>query len=80
MAASSVRLFTFAEDLGNESERYRQFEVAELVSVTDFECSDLQVSVIQTRGAGGVLPEFPGIDDRSFATDGASGQGMFYQA
>jgi precorrin-6Y C5,15-methyltransferase (decarboxylating) len=70
-------LIHVAEDLGSESERYRQFEVAELLRHKDFECSELQVSVIQTRGAGGVLPEFPGIDDHSFATDGASGQGMF---
>jgi precorrin-6Y C5,15-methyltransferase (decarboxylating) len=66
-----------AEDLGSETERYRQFEVTELVRIKDFECSDLQVSVIQTCGRGGVLPEFPGIDDHSFATDGLSGQGMF---
>jgi precorrin-6Y C5,15-methyltransferase (decarboxylating) len=70
-------LIHVAEDLGSESERYRQFEVAELLRHKDFECSELQVSVIQTRGAGGVLPEFPGIDDHSFATDGGSGQGMF---
>ncbi len=65
------------EDLGSATERYREFELAELLQATDFECSSLQVSVIQTRGKGGVLPEFPGIDDHSFATDGASGQGMF---
>lgn len=66
-----------AEDLGSDRERYREFAVSELVADEDFECSELQVSVIQTRGRGGVLPEFPGIDDRAFATDGASGQGMF---
>ena len=66
-----------AEDLGSSRERYRQFAVTELVADRDFECSDLQVSVIMTRGSGGVLPEFPGIADRAFASDGASGQGMF---
>lgn len=65
------------EDLGSESERYREFAVADLAADSVFECSDLNVSVIRVRGRGGVLPEFPGIDDHSFATDGASGQGMF---
>lgn len=66
-----------AEDLGTDSERCREFAVSELVADDDFECSELQVSVIQTRGRGGVLPEFPGIDDHTFATDADSGQGMF---
>jgi precorrin-6Y C5,15-methyltransferase (decarboxylating) len=65
------------EDLGTEHERYREFAVADLVADVEFECSTLNVSVIQTRGRGGVLPEFPGIDDRLFATDGEPGQGMF---
>ena len=65
------------EDLGSESERYREFAVTDLAADTDFKCSELNVSVIHVRGRGGVLPEFPGIDDHAFATDGASGQGMF---
>jgi precorrin-6Y C5,15-methyltransferase (decarboxylating) len=65
------------EDLGSKAERYREFAAAELAADTDFECSDLNVSVLRVRGTGGVLPEFPGIDDHAFATDGASGQGMF---
>jgi precorrin-6Y C5,15-methyltransferase (decarboxylating) len=65
------------EDLGSASERYREFAAVDLAADADFECSALNVCVISTRGRGGVLPEFPGIDDRAFATDGASGQGMF---
>jgi len=65
------------EDLGSASERYREFAALDLAADADFECSALNVSVIRARGRGGVLPEFPGIDDRAFATDGASGQGMF---
>ena len=72
--ASRIHL---GEDIGSEQERYREFAAADLAADTDFECSALNVSVIQTRGRGGVLPEFPGIDDRSFATDGEPGQGMF---
>jgi len=32
--------------------------------------------VIETCGTGGVLPEFPGIDDRSYITDREDGRGM----
>ena len=65
------------EDLGTDCERYRQFVALELASEAAFECSALHVSVIQVRGPGGVLPEFPGIPDESYASDGAVGQGMF---
>jgi len=64
------------EDLGSETERYREFEVSSLCNNDTFECSDLHVSVIKTRGEGGVLPEFPGIPDHSFVTDAGPGQGM----
>jgi precorrin-6Y C5,15-methyltransferase (decarboxylating) len=64
------------EDIGSEHERYRVFDVVSLCQDVKFECSDLHVCVIQTRGRGGVLPEFPGIPDTSFVTDAASGQGM----
>ncbi|MCJ8269482.1 MAG: precorrin-6Y C5,15-methyltransferase (decarboxylating) subunit CbiT, partial [Psychrosphaera sp.] len=36
----------------------------------------LHVTVIQTKGRGGVLPEFPGIEDASFITGSAPGKGM----
>jgi precorrin-6Y C5,15-methyltransferase (decarboxylating) len=65
------------EDLGSATERYREFAATELAADGAFECSALNVCVIRARGRGGVLPEFPGIDDRAFATDGARGQGMF---
>ena len=65
------------EDLGSKQERYRDFGVSELLRDTSFECSKLHVSVIRTLGRGAMLPEFPGIADQAFATDGEPGQGMF---
>ena len=65
------------EDLGGAGERYRRFGVRELLADDGFECSSLNVCVLQLRGAGGVLPEFPGIDDRAFASDAEPGRGMF---
>ena len=65
------------EDIGAARERFRRFSVDELLKDDDFTSSELHVSLVQTRGPGGVLPEFPGIDDHLFASDGASGQGMF---
>ncbi len=65
------------EDLGSDNERIREFAAADLASDDTFDCSDLNVCVLRVRGRGGLLPEFPGIDDHAFATDRASGQGMF---
>ena len=65
------------ENIGADGERFRESAVLDVAESDNFECSDLHVSLLQTRGPGGVLPEFPGIDDHSFATDAASGQGMF---
>jgi len=64
------------EDLGSDAERYREYDVTSLYNSDSFECSALHVSVIKTRGKGGVLPEFPGIPDHSFVTDAGHGQGM----
>ncbi|MFT5220461.1 MAG: precorrin-6Y C5,15-methyltransferase (decarboxylating) [Planctomycetota bacterium] len=65
------------EQLGTDKEQYRRFEVTELSNDESFSCDPLQVSMIEVRGAGGVLPEFPGIDDFSFASDRGPGRGMF---
>ena len=65
------------EDLGGPDERLREFGAAALATLPELDCSALNVCVIRVRGPGGVLPEFPGIDDRAFASDGAPGEGMF---
>ena len=65
------------EELGSEQERYRQFAVTQLVDDAAFHCAELHVSVIEVQGKGGVLPEFPGIPDYSFASDRGRGKGMF---
>jgi precorrin-6Y C5,15-methyltransferase (decarboxylating) len=65
------------EDLGSAEERVSEFGVGEILQHRDLEFSTLNVCILQTAGRGGRLPEFPGIDDRAFATDGEPGQGMF---
>ncbi|WP_426416907.1 precorrin-6y C5,15-methyltransferase (decarboxylating) subunit CbiE [Aestuariirhabdus sp. LZHN29] len=65
------------EALGSEQERVRQFSVAELLlNAPAIEVNPLHVTIVQTLGDGGVQPEFPGIDDRRFATGEAPGKGM----
>ena len=62
------------EDLGSSRERIRHCKALDL-KVQD--CSPLNVILLQTRGHGGVLPEFPGIPDSHFSTDGeTAGTGM----
>jgi len=64
-----------AEDLGMPQEQTRQFQAAGLAGTeTDF--SALNVVIVETRGAGGVLPEFPGIPDECFSTGDEPGKGM----
>lgn len=43
---------------------------------TTYDFDPLHVTVIETHGAGGVLPEFPGIADHLFVTDKEAGKGM----
>lgn len=63
------------EDLGMPGERLRQFHAAELAeSTTEF--SPLNVAILETRGPGGVLPEFPGIPDSWFSTGAEPGKGL----
>ena len=71
---STIRV---CEQLGTDKEQYRQFDAVELAGDESFSCDDLHVTVIEVRGAGGRLPEFPGIDDISFASDRGPGRGMF---
>lgn len=64
-----------AEDLAAPTERFRHFRAVELVEVaTAF--SPLNVVILETRGPGGILPEFPGIPDHGFSTGAEPGKGL----
>jgi len=66
---------SICEALGYPQQRVSHYEATELVQAAiDFD--PLHVTVIETCGTGGVLPEFPGIDDRSYITDREDGRGM----
>lgn len=75
------------ERLGYPEQKIRQFTAEQLgfhktsVQKTDaqeaiYDFDPLHVTVIETKGAGGVLPEFPGIADHQFVTDKEAGKGM----
>lgn len=64
-----------AEDLGAPTERFRSFRAADLATA-DTEFSPLNVIILETRGPGGVLPEFPGIPDDRFSTGAEPGKGL----
>lgn len=63
-----------AEDLGTSCEQISSFR-ADTLPARAF--SPLNVVILETRGQGGPLPEFPGIPDEHFSTDGEQlGAGM----
>lgn len=64
-----------AEDLGLPNEQFRSFRAAELATA-EVEFSPLNVVILETRGLGGVLPEFPGIPDEQFSTGAEPGKGL----
>ncbi|MBL8260340.1 MAG: precorrin-6y C5,15-methyltransferase (decarboxylating) subunit CbiE [Candidatus Competibacteraceae bacterium] len=64
-----------AEDLGADQERFRSFQADELTE-TAREFSPLNVVILETRGPGGILPEFPGIPDDRFSTGAEPGKGL----
>jgi len=64
-----------AEELGSAKERFRHFRATELAEVAT-EFSPLNVVILETRGPGGVLPEFPGIPDPWFSTGAEPGKGL----
>jgi len=63
------------EALGYDHQRVRQFTPAELINHT-LTFDPLHITVIQTKETATVWPEFPGIPDDCFITDGESGKGM----
>ncbi|MDS4029922.1 MAG: precorrin-6y C5,15-methyltransferase (decarboxylating) subunit CbiE [Candidatus Contendobacter sp.] len=64
-----------AEELGAVNERFRHFHAADLANA-DTEFSPLNVVILETRGPGGALPEFPGIPDFWFSTGAEPGKGL----
>ncbi len=64
-----------AEDLGSATERFRGFQATELAEASPT-FSPLNVVIVETRGPGGVLPEFPGIPDQRFSTGTEPGKGL----
>ncbi|MBK9951279.1 MAG: precorrin-6y C5,15-methyltransferase (decarboxylating) subunit CbiE [Candidatus Competibacteraceae bacterium] len=64
-----------AEDLGSDQEQFRAFQVTELADAT-LAFSPLNVVLLETRGPGGLLPEFPGIPDERFSTGAEPGKGL----
>ncbi len=63
------------EALGYEHEKISLFTVKDLANI-DMSFDPLHVSIIQTKGCSHYLPEFPGINDKHFITDGEAGKGM----
>lgn len=64
-----------AENLGTPEERVHRFRADELATRA-LEFSPLNVVILETRGPGGVLPEFPGIPDHRFSTGAEPGKGL----
>ncbi|MFT5930690.1 MAG: precorrin-6Y C5,15-methyltransferase (decarboxylating) [Oceanospirillaceae bacterium] len=63
------------ERLGYEDQNLQQFTATQLAtSTTRF--AELHVTVVYTQGSGNVMPNFPGIPDTHFVTDGESGKGL----
>ncbi|NRB38451.1 MAG: precorrin-6y C5,15-methyltransferase (decarboxylating) subunit CbiE [Pseudomonadales bacterium] len=63
------------ENLGYQQEKIREFSVVELLE-DEFEFDALHVTLIETKGMGGFLPNFPGIPDQHFITGEVPGKGM----
>lgn len=68
-------LLWVAENLGMPNEQFRHFHAAELTGA-EIEFSPLNVVILETRGPGGILPEFPGIPDERFSTGAEPGKGL----
>lgn len=75
---------TVLENLNYPHERIRAFSLEQLLddSQANQACTlgvdfdSLHVSLIDVKGVGGILPEFPGIPDTSYITDAEAGKGM----
>ena len=63
------------ERLGYEDQNQQQF-IAQDLATNSTPFASLHVSVVHTIGIGHVMPNFPGIEDAHFVTDGESGKGL----
>ena len=63
------------ERLGYEDQNQQQF-IAQDLATTSTPFASLHVTVVHTSGIGQVMPNFPGIEDAHFVTDGESGKGL----
>jgi len=63
------------ERLGYEDQNLQQFTATQLATLTT-RFAELHVTVVHTQGGGNVMPNFPGIPDTHFTTDGESGKGL----
>lgn len=63
------------EALGYPQQRLSRY-IANEMKYVETAFDPLHVTVIETCGDGGVLPEFPGIPDTSYVTDKEGGKGM----
>ena len=64
------------ELLGYAQQRIRAFTAMQLLVEPALSFDPLHVSVVEPLGTGGILPNFPGIEDQHFVTDREAGKGM----
>lgn len=64
------------ERLGYDDEKIHRIDVNGFDMEAARSFAGLNVSVLQLRGRGGIIPAFPGIRDTDFVTDGEPGAGM----
>jgi len=64
------------ELLGYAQQRIRAFTATQLLALPELSFDPLHVSVVEPVGSGGILPNFPGIEDHCFVTDREAGKGM----
>ncbi len=75
MGYAQSRLW-LCEKLGYPEQKITSYSVTELLS-QPIEVDPLNVIILHTLGAGSVMtPEFPGIADNAYLTDGEAGKGL----
>ena len=72
---------TVVEKIGYPEQSIRKFSLDDLLKESELDNTALSfdalhVSLIEPQGLGGVLPEFPGFEDKLFSTGAEPGKGM----
>jgi len=77
LVAANLALSTIhvCERLGYDDQNQQQF-IAKELATSSASFDELHVTVVHTQGVGNVMPNFPGIADAHFVTDGESGKGL----